>query len=70
MKEKEAAFPWKDEIVFLLIDKWQTETVLYNVNNKDYHDKNKRNGTLERITSAISESGTNLSPSADQILDR
>ena len=69
-KEKEAAFPWKDELVFLLIDKWQTEAVLYNVNDKDYHDKNKRNGALKRITSAISESGTNLSPSADQILDK
>ena len=63
-KEKEAAFPWKDELVFLLIDKWQTEAVLYNVNDKDYHDKNKRNGALKRITSAISESGINPSASA------
>ena len=39
-KEKETAFPWKDELVFLLIDKWQTEVVLY-------RDKNKRNGTLK-----------------------
>ena len=30
-KEKEAAFPWKDKLVFLLIDKWQTEVVLYYV---------------------------------------
>ena len=51
-KEKIPPFTWKDELVFLLIDRWQEEAVLYNVKDKDYHDKNKRNNALQRITAA------------------
>ena len=51
-KEKIPPFTWKDELVFQLIDRWQEEAVLYNVKDKDYHDKNKRNNALQRITAA------------------
>ena len=70
-KEKVPPFTWKDDLVYFMIDKWQEETVLYNVNEKDYHDKLKRNGAIQRIVNKIAENFKNSpNPNAQQVLDK
>ena len=53
-KKEKNIFNWRDDVVYYLINKWQEEPGLYNVKNPEYHDKTKRNLTLERIWDGIS----------------
>ena len=63
-------FNWKDELVYYLINQWQQEEVLYNVNNKDYYDKVKRSNAVERIRENMSAREFDPLPSPAQITEK
>ena len=53
-----------------MINKWQNEPLLYNVNSPNYHDKTKRLLAVERIWDGMSLMEYNPMPTKEQILDK
>ena len=69
-KQKKDSFPWKDDLVQLVIDRWQEEPVLYNIRDKAYHDKVKRSNAFSRILESIKENNHNPVPTHEQLADK
>ena len=62
-KQRKDVFVWKDALVYLLIERWQEEQVLFNIRDPNYHDKVKRANAVERIIMSMEENGHTPVPS-------
>ena len=69
-KQKKDVFVWKDALVYLLIERWQEEPVLFNVRDPGYHDKVKRANAVEWIIMAMRENEHTPLPSSEQVLEK
>ena len=51
------ASSWPDDITATLIELWSQRPLLYNVQDKDYLNKNKRHKAREEVVTAIGKDG-------------
>ena len=65
--EKVVKFEWSDNLVESLINAWQDQPVLYDVNHPKYHFKDKHRNVIHRIVSALEELEVSPMPSHNEV---
>eukprot|EP00795_Rhopilema_esculentum_P004181 gene4181-20367_t len=65
-KKKIKKFEWKDEIVELVIDLWQNQTLLFDASHPNYRVKEKRRYCINAIIASLDDQ-TEVAKSADRV---
>lgn len=66
-KKSKEKFDWKDDVVEELINMWQNQPLLFNVNHPCYHVKEKRRNCINNIISCMDDMNIAPLPSYDEV---